>query len=109
MLQHIQELHEHVLKTAGIKTRTKEWTEIKKRVSNQIVLRVISCIQIASKLTSHYKVCQINLLTLCFGGFTIMAYYGKSTKSRCQKVMVNRPKHGVRRLILKLFARVHIW
>ena len=61
MLQHIQELHEHVLKTAGIKTRTKEWTEIKKRVSNQIVLRVISCIQIASKLTSHYKVCQINL------------------------------------------------
>ncbi|XP_060600552.1 cyclin N-terminal domain-containing protein 1-like [Ruditapes philippinarum] len=60
MLQHVQDLHEHVVNTHPVKTRMKEWQEIQKRVSNQVVLRVISCIQIASKLTSHYRILSPN-------------------------------------------------
>jgi len=56
MLKHVQDLHEHVKNSVSIKTRGREWRDIKKRVTNQIVLRVVSCIQIASKLTSHYRV-----------------------------------------------------
>lgn len=56
MIQHVQDLHEHVTNSSHIKTRGKDWEEIKKRVTNQVVLRVVSCIQIASKLTSHYRV-----------------------------------------------------
>ncbi|XP_052286387.1 cyclin N-terminal domain-containing protein 1-like isoform X2 [Dreissena polymorpha] len=56
MLQHVNDLHQHVLKSGNLKTRDKDWLDIKKRVSNQVVLRIITCIQIASKLTSHYRV-----------------------------------------------------
>ncbi|XP_053378522.1 cyclin N-terminal domain-containing protein 1-like [Mercenaria mercenaria] len=56
MVQHVQDLHEHVVNTSGMKTRGKDWHEIQNRVRNQVVLRVVSCIQIASKLTSHYRI-----------------------------------------------------
>lgn len=59
MLKHVKDLHEHVINSVSLKTRGREWQDIKKRVTNQVVLRVVSCIQIASKLTSHYKVSTI--------------------------------------------------
>lgn len=60
MIQHVEDLYEHVANTGDVKTRGKEWNEIKKRVTNQVVLRVVSCIQIASKLTSHYRILSPN-------------------------------------------------
>ncbi|XP_052819972.1 cyclin N-terminal domain-containing protein 1-like [Mya arenaria] len=56
MLQHVRDLHDHVIKNCQAKTRSREWTDIKKRVTNQVVLRIVSCVQIASKMTSHYRI-----------------------------------------------------
>lgn len=56
MLKHLQDLHEHVLNSTHSRERGQEWVEIKGRVNNQVVLRILSCIQIASKLTSHYRI-----------------------------------------------------
>ncbi|WAR14090.1 CNTD1-like protein, partial [Mya arenaria] len=37
MLQHVRDLHDHVIKNCQAKTRSREWTDIKKRVTNQIL------------------------------------------------------------------------
>ena len=57
MQEHLDNLHEHVINNHCAKTRMKEWEEIQKRISGQVVLRMVSCVQIASKLTCHYNVC----------------------------------------------------
>ncbi|XP_071144761.1 cyclin N-terminal domain-containing protein 1-like isoform X1 [Mytilus edulis] len=55
MLKHVNDLYSHVLKTNS-KKRKKDWNLILDRIKNQVTLRLVSCCQIASKLTSHYKV-----------------------------------------------------
>ena len=55
LYNHVHDLHDHVLKLP-MKRQIKEWQKIQDSVSNQVLLRVVSCCQIASKLTSHYKV-----------------------------------------------------
>lgn len=55
LYNHIQDLRDHVLKLPK-KKQMKEWQKIQEGVSNQVLLRIVSCCQIASKLTSHYKV-----------------------------------------------------
>lgn len=59
LYNHIQDLRDHVLKLPK-KKQMKEWQKIQEGVSNQVLLRIVSCCQIASKLTSHYKVVSIN-------------------------------------------------
>ncbi|XP_078338797.1 cyclin N-terminal domain-containing protein 1-like isoform X2 [Crassostrea virginica] len=59
LYNHVHDLHDHVLKLP-MKRQIKEWQKIQDSVSNQVLLRVVSCCQIASKLTSHYKVVSIN-------------------------------------------------
>lgn len=54
LYNHIQDLRDHVLKLPK-KKQMKEWQKIQEGVSNQVLLRIVSCCQIASKLTSHYK------------------------------------------------------
>lgn len=36
--------------------KQKNWREVESRVKTQLPLRIMSCVQLASKLTSHYKV-----------------------------------------------------
>lgn len=55
MLKHVNDLYSHVLKTNS-KKQKKDWNLILDRIKNQVTLRLVSCCQIASKLTSHYKV-----------------------------------------------------
>ncbi|KAL3862449.1 hypothetical protein ACJMK2_008413 [Sinanodonta woodiana] len=55
MLKHVKELYSYVL-TSKNRNKNKSWMDIKARVHNQVFLRVISCIQIASKVTSHYRI-----------------------------------------------------
>lgn len=55
LYNHIRDLRDHVLKLPK-KKQMKEWQKIQEGVSNQVLLRIVSCCQIASKLTSHYKV-----------------------------------------------------
>ncbi|XP_050414408.1 cyclin N-terminal domain-containing protein 1 isoform X1 [Patella vulgata] len=55
MTKHVQDLYNH-MKTTSSKTKQKDWNEVLDRVQNQLLLRLVSCCQIASKITSHYKV-----------------------------------------------------
>ncbi|XP_061197770.1 cyclin N-terminal domain-containing protein 1-like isoform X1 [Saccostrea echinata] len=54
LYNHLQDLRDHVLKLPK-KRQMKEWSSLQEGVSNQVLLRIVSCCQIASKLTSHYK------------------------------------------------------
>ncbi|XP_062594226.1 cyclin N-terminal domain-containing protein 1-like isoform X1 [Saccostrea cucullata] len=54
LYNHLQDLRDHVLKLPK-KRQMKEWNSLQEGVSNQVLLRIVSCCQIASKLTSHYK------------------------------------------------------
>jgi len=55
MVRHIQDLYEHVQNMSS-KNRKQDWLVVMDRVRNQVLLRAVSCCQLASKLTSHYKV-----------------------------------------------------
>lgn len=55
MVKHIEELYKHIL-TSEKYTKKNEWLAVQERIRNQVILRIASCCQIASKLTSHYKV-----------------------------------------------------
>ncbi|XP_061197771.1 cyclin N-terminal domain-containing protein 1-like isoform X2 [Saccostrea echinata] len=59
LYNHLQDLRDHVLKLPK-KRQMKEWSSLQEGVSNQVLLRIVSCCQIASKLTSHYKVVSVN-------------------------------------------------
>ena len=63
MLKHVNDLYSHVLKSRS-KHKLKDWNLILGRIKNQVTLRLVSCCQIASKLTSHYKVSFNNILSL---------------------------------------------
>ena len=55
MTHHVRELYNHVLHLTTPNKR-RAWDTICDRVQNQIFLRMVTCCQLASKLTSHYKV-----------------------------------------------------
>ncbi|KAI0227109.1 Cyclin N-terminal domain-containing protein 1 [Lamellibrachia satsuma] len=55
MVRHIQDLYVHVQNMSS-KNRKQDWLVVMDRVRNQVLLRAVSCCQLASKLTSHYKV-----------------------------------------------------
>ncbi|KAK7497955.1 hypothetical protein BaRGS_00010826 [Batillaria attramentaria] len=57
MHKHIADLYEHVYTSSSPPAQKQsDWRGILERVQKQLVLRVVSCCQIASKLNSHYKV-----------------------------------------------------
>ncbi|OWF56034.1 cyclin N-terminal domain-containing protein 1-like isoform X2 [Mizuhopecten yessoensis] len=55
MVHHIKDLYSHVIQS-GSKHCQADWRALLDRIKNQLKLRAVSCCQIASKLTSHYKV-----------------------------------------------------
>ncbi|KAL5015345.1 hypothetical protein ScPMuIL_009615 [Solemya velum] len=55
IFKHIQDLYSHV-QNSGSNYKKRDWQAIMDRIQNQVLLRVVSCCQIASKLTSHYRV-----------------------------------------------------
>lgn len=38
------------------KTEPQNWKALKEQLSNKFILRLVSCVQLASKLSFHYKV-----------------------------------------------------
>lgn len=57
LLQHVYDLYSHVVNLeASHEKKLEEWKSIQIRVKTQLMLRAISCCQIASKLTSNYAV-----------------------------------------------------
>ncbi|XP_033764102.1 cyclin N-terminal domain-containing protein 1-like isoform X3 [Pecten maximus] len=55
MVQHIKDLYSHVTQSGSNHCRS-DWKALLDRIKNQLKLRAVSCCQIASKLTSHYKI-----------------------------------------------------
>ncbi|KAJ8319773.1 hypothetical protein KUTeg_001360 [Tegillarca granosa] len=61
MLQHIEDLYNHVLKSGSkVSKMKKDWLAIQERIKSQIHLRMVSCCQIASKVTSHYRIVSVH-------------------------------------------------
>ena len=58
MEKHIAELHEHVQSTQGTSSPI-SWSEVETRLKHQVPLRAVSCVQLASKLSSHYSIVSI--------------------------------------------------
>ena len=68
MVSHIKELYTHV-KDSRSNSSPIDWNEVETRLKHQIPLRAVSCVQLASKLNSHYNLVSINkaknFLTRC--------------------------------------------
>ena len=58
MQRHIVELREHVCGTQGTSSPI-SWSEVETRLKHQVPLRAVSCVQLASKLSSHYSIVSI--------------------------------------------------
>ena len=54
MQHHVEEIYSHVHNPSSGKNYT--WATVEGRVKSQIILRALTCVQIASKLTSHYSI-----------------------------------------------------
>ena len=68
MLNHIIELYEHVKDSQKTESPI-QWSDVENRLKHQIVLRAVSCVQLASKLSSHYSIVSLGrakaFLTSC--------------------------------------------
>ncbi|RUS90929.1 hypothetical protein EGW08_001326 [Elysia chlorotica] len=82
MARHINDLYSHVQNSDSNKKKS-DWTCILDRVKNQTFLRILSCCQIASKLTSHYKVITVKRARKCL----LEAGYSYSNESIIQSEM----------------------
>ena len=58
MHRHIVELRDHVRSTQGSGSPI-SWSEVESRLKHQVPLRAVSCVQLASKLSSHYSIVSI--------------------------------------------------
>ena len=55
MIKHIRSLYQ-LIQTSSAVDKLKDWNEVEERIKNQMPLRLLSCVQLASKLSSHCKV-----------------------------------------------------
>ncbi|XP_025080527.1 cyclin N-terminal domain-containing protein 1-like isoform X3 [Pomacea canaliculata] len=61
MRKHIEDLYMYVYNNSSKPAaKVTEWRSIVERVEKQLVLRIVSCCQIASKLNSHYEVITVS-------------------------------------------------
>lgn len=68
MAKHICDLYD-LIRSNSETNLQRNWKEVENRIKTQLPLRVMSCVQLASKLTSHYKVSTQKLLQrqyMCF-------------------------------------------
>ena len=56
---HVKELYQHVA-NSSFGEDSISWKQVEKRLQHQVVLRAVSCIQVASKLCSHYNMVTLN-------------------------------------------------
>lgn len=59
MVRHIKELYEHVCSSANSNSPI-TWRDVEERLKHQLTLRAVSCVQLASKLSSHYRLITLN-------------------------------------------------
>ncbi len=59
MIGHIEELYSHVQSSAETSSPI-TWRDVEERLKHQVTLRAVSCVQLASKLSSHYHLVTLN-------------------------------------------------
>lgn len=59
MSHHVCELYNHVEQTQHSQSPI-NWTTVEERLTHQITLRALSCLQLASKLSLHYKIISLS-------------------------------------------------
>ena len=59
MVGHIEELYTHVRNSSATESPL-VWKDVEERLKHQITLRAVSCVQLASKLSSHYNLVTLN-------------------------------------------------
>ena len=55
MIKHICSLYQFI-QTSSAVDKLKDWNDVEARIKVQMPLRLLSCVQLASKLSSHRKV-----------------------------------------------------
>lgn len=60
MINHVESLYNHVYQSSTLQQRLKNWQCLEDKIANQITLRVLSCVQIASKLDSTLNSLSLN-------------------------------------------------
>ena len=56
-MKHTNELYE-IVQRCSSKEKQLDWSPVESRITDQVPLRAVTCVQIASKLISSYKVIQ---------------------------------------------------
>ena len=56
-MKHTNELYE-IVQRCSSKEKQLDWSPVESRITDQVLLRAVTCVQIASKLISNYKVIQ---------------------------------------------------
>ena len=59
MTKHIEELYIHVRSTQKTESPI-NWDTVEERLRHQVALRALTCVQLSSKLSLHYKIVSIN-------------------------------------------------
>lgn len=54
-MKHIRSLYQFI-QTSSAVDKLKDWNDVEARIKVQMPLRLLSCVQLASKLSSHRKV-----------------------------------------------------
>jgi hypothetical protein len=56
MMKHIRSLYQFIQTSSAVDKLLKDWNDVEARIKVQMPLRLLSCVQLASKLSSHRKV-----------------------------------------------------
>jgi hypothetical protein len=67
MTRHISELYEHVQSTVDT-ANPLNWEVVETRLQHQVTLRALGCLQLATKLSLHYKIISINRIRSYLAG-----------------------------------------
>lgn len=59
MTGHVEELYTHVINSTKLASPI-AWNDVEERLKHQVILRAVSCVQLASKLSSHYHLVTLN-------------------------------------------------
>ncbi|XP_065184788.1 cyclin N-terminal domain-containing protein 1-like [Sycon ciliatum] len=62
MAKHVAQLYEHVMNSDKYPQKEEGWATVESRIQRQLTLRMASCIQLASKMCSHYKIAAVSKL-----------------------------------------------
>ena len=65
---HVKELHQYVASSCCSEQNI-SWEQVEKRLQHQVTLRAVSCVQVASKLCSHYKMVGIHKVSSALASF----------------------------------------